>query len=311
MSQRLSNLRVVDPVLTQLAIGFGNNMFGAAEALFPLVEIDTEAGKIPKFGNEHFKIYNTLRALRAKSNRIQPSDIDGFDINLDEHDLEYPIDYRESAEAAFPLRSHATNIVTQGIQLRREKACADLAQNAANYAASNKITLSGNSQFTDGSNSDPEGVISDGKDAIRKKIAKDPNTMVIGNATWRVMKRHPKMRELLSTASKRLIRLEDLQDIFEIENIIIGSSVFSADGSDDVSDVWGDNIVMAYVPQKQQDMERSMYDAAFGYTIRKKGSLVMDSRTEDGKIELVRQTDIYRPYLVGATAGYLISDTNG
>lgn len=310
MSQRLANIRQINPVLTQLAIGFGNNIFGAAEALFPLVEIDNESGKIPKFGTEHFKIYSTLRALRARSNRIQPSDIDGFDINLDEHDLEYPIDYREDSEAAFPLRSHATNVVTQGIQLRREKYCADLAQNPANFG-SNTIALSGTSQFTNGSNSDPEGVISDGKDAIRKKIAKDPNTMVIGNTSWRAMKRHPKLRELLSTASKRLIRMEDLQDIFEIENIVIGSSVYSPDDSNDVSDVWGDNIIMAYVPKKQQDMERSMYDAAFGYTIRRKGSLVMDTRVEDGKVELVRQTDIYRPYLVGATAGYLISNTNG
>lgn len=310
MAPRLSNLRVQDPVLTQLAIGFGNNMFGAAEALFPLVEIDTEAGKIPRFGTEHFKIYNTLRALRAKSNRIQPSDINGFDINLDEHDLEYPIDYREDAEAAFPLRSHATNVVTQGIQLRREKTCADIAQNADNYATGNKIALSGNSQFTDGS-SDPEGVIADGKDAVRKKIAKEPNTMVISNVSWRVLKRHPRIRELLSTATKRLIRMEDLQDIFEIENILIGSSVFSEDDSDNVTDVWSDNIVMAYVPERQQDMERSMYDASYGYTIRKRGSLMMDSRTEDGKIELVRQTDIYRPYLVGAEAGYLISNTNG
>ena len=31
---------------------------------------------------------------------------------------------------------------------------------------------------------------------------------------------------------------------------------------------------------------------------------------EDGKIELIRNTDIFRPFLLGADAGYLISDTN-
>ena len=308
---RLSNIRMVDPVLTQLAIGYGSNMFGAAEALFPLVDTDKEGGKIPKFGMDHFRIYNTERALRAKSNRMQASSIGEVDVVLDEHDLEYPIDYRENAEAAFPLRAHGTNMVTQGIQLRREKYCADMAQNPANYAASNKITLSGTSQFTDGSNSDPEGVVDDGKEAIRKAIAKDANTMVIGPSTWKVLKRHPKMRELLSTASKRLIRLEDLQDIFEIENILIGKTVFAGDNDTTVSDLWSDNIVLAYVPKAQANIERSLYEPSFGYTLRKKGSLQIDSRTEDGKIELIRQTDIYRPYLLGATAGYLISDTNG
>jgi hypothetical protein len=307
---RLSNLRMVDPVLTQLAIGYGSNMFGAAEALFPLVETDKEGGKIPKFGMDHFRLYNTERALRARSNRMQASDVGSVDVVLDEHDLEYPIDYREDAEAAFPLRAHGTNMVTQGIQLRREKYCADMAQNPDNYAVSNKITLSGTSQFTNGTNSDPEGVVDDGKEAIRRAIAKDANTMIIGPVTWKVLKRHPKMRELLSTASKRLIRLEDLQDIFEIENILIGKAVWAADTASQVSDLWGDNIVLAYVPKSQANIARSLYEPSFGYTLRKKGSLQIDSRTEDGKVELIRQTDIYRPYLLGATAGYLISDTN-
>lgn len=305
---RLSNLRVQDPVLTQLAMGYANNLF-AAEALFPIAEVDKEGGKIPKFGMEHFRIYSTLRALRAKSNRIQPGDIGEVDIILDEHDLEYPIDYREDQEAAFPLRAHANNVVTEGIQLRREKYCADLAQNAASYPSSNKITLSGSSQFSH-TDSDPEGVVDDGKTAVRTAIGRDPNTMVIGNAAWKVMKRHPKLRELLSTTAKRLIRLEDLQDIFEIENIVIGSSVYAGENNNTLSDIWRDNIVMAYVPAAQANMNRSMYEPSYGYTLRKKGSLVVDSRTEDGKIELIRQTDIYRPYLLGATAGYLISDTN-
>lgn len=310
MPSRLSNTRIIDPVLTELAMGYGGNNFGAAEALFPLVNTDKEGGKIPKFGKEHFKVYQTERALRAKSNRIQPGDIGSVDIVLDEHDLEYPIDYRESDEAAFPLEAHATNVVTEGIQLRREKSCADLAQNAANYAAGNKITLSGTDQFTDGTNSDPEGVLSDGKSAIRKKIAKDANTLIIPQVSWDVMKRHPKLRELLATTSKRLVRKEDLQDIFEVENIVIAASYYATDDTDDFAEIWQDNIVLAYVPPAQANIERTMYDPSYGYTIRKKGSLQMDKRTEDGKIELVRQTDIYRPYLLGAEAGYLISDTN-
>lgn len=305
---RLSNLRQVDPVLTQLAMGYGNNEF-VAQHLFPLVNVDKEGGKIPKFGTEHFKIYNTLRALRAKSNRIQPEDIGSIDIVLDEHDLEYPIDYREDAESAFPLRAHGTNVVTEGIQLRREKYCADLAQNTANYAASNKIALTGPTDKFTHADSDPEGVVDDGKAAVRKKTGKDANTMMIANDTWRVMKRHPKLRELLSTAKKRLVRLEDLQDIFEVENIIIGSSIYVPDSSDDITDIWSDSIVMAYVPKNKASQERSMYEPSYGYTLRKKGSLQVDTRAEDGKIELVRQTDIYRPYLLGADAGYLVSGT--
>ena len=56
--------------------------------------------------------------------------------------------------------------------------------------------------------------------------------------------------------------------------------------------------------------DRSPYEPSFGYTLRKKSNPVVDTRTEDGKIELIRNTDIFRPFLLGADAGYLISDTN-
>lgn len=304
---RLSKLRIVDPVLTQLAIGYSNDAL-VAETLFPNAPVDKEGGKIPKFGKESFRLYNTERALRAKSNRIQPEDIGGIDVVLDEHDLEYPIDYREDAEAAFPLQAHGTNVVTEAIQLRREKMCADLAQNPANYPTGNKITLSGTSQFTH-ADSDPEGVIDDAKSAIRGKIAKNPNTMVIGDAAWRALKRNPQLKAILADTRPRLVQLADLKQIFEIENIVIGRSVYVADNADTFSDIWADNIVLAYVPMTAGG-SRTPYEPSYGYTLRKRGNPTVDTRTEDGKLELIRATDTYRPYLLGAEAGYLISDTN-
>ncbi len=302
---RLSKLRVVDPVLTNLATGYTNEQF-VGDQLMPFVLVDKEGGKIPLFGKEHFKVYSTERALRAKSNRINPEDIGEVDVALDEHDLEYPIDYREDAESAFPLQARATNTVVEGIRLRHEVMVADMVQNPANYAVGNKIALSGASRFTDDT-SDPEGVVSDAKAAVRAKIVKEPNTMVIGYSTWRVLKRHPKLKAILSDTRSRLVQLADLREIFEIENIVIGRAVKASDAGV-TTDIWGDNMVLAYVPKASGD--RSPYEPSFGYTLRKKGNPVVDTRTEDGKIELIRNTDIFRPFLLGADAGYLISDTN-
>lgn len=304
---RLSKLRVVDPVLTNLAIGYSNQSL-VAEALFPFANVDKEGGKIPKFGKEAFRLYRTERALRAKSNRIQPEDIGSIDVHLDEHDLEYPIDYREDAESAFPLQAHGMMVVTEAIQLRREKLSADIAQNPANYGAGNKITLSGTSQFTH-ADSDPEGVIDDAKTAIRGKIAKTPNTMVIGDAAYRALKRHPKLKAILSDTRPRLVQLEDMKQIFEVQNIVIGQSLYVADNADSFTDIWGDNIILAYVPGAAGGA-RTPYEPSYGYTLRQKRYPQVDTRTEDGKIELIRSTDIFRPYLLGAEAGFLISDTN-
>lgn len=304
---RLSNLRVVDPVLTNLAIGYSNDQF-VGDQLLPFVMVEKEGGKIPIFGKEHFKVYNTERALRAKSNRVNPEDIGNVDVALDEHDLEYPIDYREDAESAFPLQARATNTVVEGIRLRHEKMVADIAQNASNYAAGNKITLSGSSQFSH-ADSDPEGVVSDAKAAVRAKVVKEPNTMVIGYNAWRTMKRNKQLKAILSDTRSRLVQLADLREMFEIENIVVGRAVYATDAGTTV-DIWGDNIVMAYVPMVKGSDSRSPYEPSFGYTLRKRGNPVVDTRTEDGKLELIRNTDIFRPFLLGADAGYLITDVS-
>ena len=306
---RLGKLRVVDPVLTNLAIGYTNAQF-VGSVLMPFVYLDKEGGKIPLFGKEHFKLYNTERALRAKSNRVNPEDIGSVDVAMDEHDLEYPIDYREDAESAFPLQARATNTVTEGIRLRHEKMVADIAQNPANYPVGNKLALSGGSCF-DVTTSDPEGVVSDAKAAVRAKIVKEPNTMVLGYDTWRLLKKHPQLKAILSDTRPRLVQLNDLREIFEIDNIVVGRAVMASD-SGVTSDIWGDTMVLAYVPDNGGDssgVQRSPYEPSFGYTLRKKGNPVVDTRTEDGKIELVRNTDIFRPFLLGAEAGYLVSNT--
>jgi len=302
---RLGKLRVVDPVLTNLATGYTNAQF-VGDQLMPFVMVEREGGKIPLFGKEHFKVYTTERALRAKSNRVSPEDIGSVDVALDEHDLEYPIDYREDAESAYPLQARATNTVVEGIRLRHEKMVADMVQNPASFPTGNKLALSGGSCFDVGT-SDPEGVVSDAKAAIRAKVVKEPNTMVIGYDSWRLLKKHPQLKAILSDTRPRLVQIADLREIFEIENIVVGRAVMASDAGV-TSDIWGDNIVLAYVPGAGGG-QRSPYEPSFGYTLRKRGNPVVDTRTEDGKIELIRNTDIFRPFLLGAEAGYLISNT--
>jgi hypothetical protein len=303
---RLSQLRVVDPVLTEIARGYENAEF-VSELLFPVAPMSKEAGKIPQFGKEAFKIYNTERALRAKSNRVSPEGRSTIDVVLEEHDLEYPVDYREAEEDMFNAEENATLVATGGIQLRREKMAADLARNAANYAASNKITLAGASQFTDAA-SDPIGVIETGKEAVRAKIAKRPNVMIMGAASYKTLKDHGKLLERIKYSQTGVVTVDLMKAIFGIPNIAVGEAV-SSDDAGVLSDVWGDDIVLAYVPQLDKS-KRSRFNPSYGYTLRKRGQPVVDKYDESGKVRLVRSTDLFKVVQVGAEAGYLIKDTN-
>ena len=301
---RLENLRVVDPVLTTLARGYKNNEL-VGDKLFPFVPVDKEGGKIPEFGKEAFKIYNSKRAPRAKSNRMSPEGRTTIDFVLEEHDLEYPIDYREKAEDLFDAERHATNVVTEALRLQHEYEAATLAQTLGNYPTGNKITLSGTSQFTD-SSSDPIGVIEDGKKAVSDKIGKDPNVMIIGDPTFRTLKNHSQLLERIKYSMKGVLTVDLLKEIFDIEFVYVGKAVY-ADDSGNFQKLWTDNIVLAYVPVKLENIE----EPSFGMTLRKKGYPQVDKYFENGgKVELIRNTDIWQVKIVGSIAGYLINDTN-
>lgn len=305
---RLATLRGADPVLTTIARGYSNAEF-IADALFPFCPVPKEAGTFMQFGKEAFKLYNTLRAIRAASNRMNPEGMTPIAFATNEHDLEYPIDYRESAEAMFNLQKHATVTVQDIIMLQMEYAAAVLAQTAANYPTGNKITLSGTSQFTDKTNSDPIGVVDDAKEAIRQKIGRYPNTMIMGASAFKSVKEHPDCVDKIKYSQKGVVTVDILKEIFDIETLKVGKAVY-ADDDGTFSDVWSDNITLAWVPKQQSGIDHNPYAPSFGYTFRRTGYPFVDRYEEKKKVEVVRDTDNYSVQMVGSDAGYLISDTN-
>jgi hypothetical protein len=277
----------------------------------PVVDIDREGAKIPKFGKEAFRVYNTERALRAASNRINPEDVGQVTVSMTEHDLEYPIDYREDAESAFNLQALGAYRATEGVLLRRERMVADLMQNPANYPVGSKLALSGSDVFTNAA-SDPEAVVAAARAAVRSKIAKEPNVLTLGYSVAEALYRHAKLRAIVSTASDRLLTLDDLARIFRVEKVVVGKAVQVSDAGVQ-SDIWSNNLMLSYTAKPgPADATgrpmRSPYEPSFGYTLRKTNSAKVDTRLESGgKLEIIRYTEVFQPYLLGADAGYLIT----
>ncbi|MGD8305726.1 MAG: major capsid protein [Ignavibacteria bacterium] len=303
----LKKKRVVDQVLTSIARGFTNASHVAIK-LFPIVSVSKEGGKIPEFTKEAFRIYNTERAIRAKSNRVNPENRNEIDYVLMEHDLEYPIDYREMDEDILPSRLHATTVVTDGISLRLEKLAADLVQDLSTYPAGNKVTLSAADKFTNTA-SNPFTVFETAKEAVRGKIAKRPNVCVIGASAYSALKEHPAVLDRIKYTQSAVITPELLRQLLDFSELYVADAVY-ADDSGSFNDIWSDNVVVAFVPSAVEGVSRSYYQPAFAYTLRKKNNPVVDSYTEGGKVEIIRNTDLFVPKVVGADAGYLINDTN-
>ena len=304
---RLKDIRIVDPVLTNLAIGYINDEF-IADKILPRVPVDKEGGKIPSFGKGHFVAHRTERAIRAASNVRDPEGVKGIDFVLTEYDIATRLDYREKQEASYALEAVETANTMEILRLGHEMRVARVVQDPATYAPGNTLALAGSAQFTD-PDSDPLGVVLDAKAAVRAQIVREPNVMSMGYETYRALRRHPQLVGLLSTNKDRVLTLEDLKRFFEVDEVNVGKAVFSEDG-ETTQDVWGDNIVLSYTA-RAVDGQRSYRVPGFGYTLVKKGWPQVDKYTEvGGKVEYIRATEINDPFIMGRGAGFLISNTN-
>lgn len=308
---RISSLQGEElPVQGKLARGYRNKAF-VGYYIFPYGYVAKEEGKIPNWGKGAFKEYNTKRGLREDSNRIVPDDQDYIEYKTEEHDLEFPRDYREDKAAVYNLRKYATYRSMQGIQLKQEIIQSRIAQDTDTYEDTNKVTLTGTDQWSDFENSDPLGDIEDGKQAIRDQVNEEPNTAVIAEDTYHeTLRRHPALTALLGDNETKIISVEKLKEILEIKNIYIGKSKYTQDG-ETFEGLWSGTFWMGYVPEKQgsEDFDPEA-EPSFGYTIRVDGHpFTFEYSNASGKVMYVNTTDNYQVKVVGAESGYLIDGT--
>lgn len=306
---RIDDLRMIDPVLTTIAQGYSNAAM-VAEHLFPTIEVNKLKGKIPVFERNAFVIRDTHRAIRANSNRIPPSDIDFIEFETKEKDIEIAIDYieeEESLEGAM-LEQRLAKELRDILLLGKEKEAADLTQDANNYIDDLKIGMTEFTCFNDYSNnSNPLTIIKDGMAAIKERIAKFPNTMIIGSQCYQTIIEHPKVTEKVAYSGLAKVSKKALSEMLDIPNIQIGLAVYSEDG-ETFQDVWKDNIILAYVDPGKQN--RSEFNPSFGYTLQRAGMPEIDTYYENGgKSKIIRATDNYAIKVCASDAIYLIYNT--
>jgi len=307
MAGRLTTLRVVDPVLTNIALGYTNaELIG--DKLFPFVPVEKSGVKVPRFGKAAFVIERTKRGLRARRARVD-FETDSLTVDLEEHSLEGAVDSNESDEAWFDLAQAAQQVVQDKLALEREADAATLATTAGNFVAANKKTdLAGNTLWSAAhDDSKPIDNINAGADAVRAKIGRRPNTLVLGPEVWKALRQHAQIKALLGNSDLKVVTIEHVLSLFApwLKTVLIGEAVQSASAKATaaVTDVWGKNALLAYVPEKP-----GVGVPAFGYNFRKRGRPVtMKYRDETHNSDIVVVEDFYAPYLTMADGGYLIS----
>lgn len=307
--QTPSQARVIDPILTAVARGYRSTQSPVADVLFPIVPVGARGGRIISFGVEDFKLVNSARAPGANTKRTQFGYSSG-NFALVDYSLEgsVPIEILEEGRAV-PGIDHAGMAIAKArnlAALEREKQAADLALDAASYAAGNKITLAGNDRWdVVHADSDPFADINVARESIRSQIGMRPNTLTLGPKVLTALRSNPKVLDRLSTASDRPpATLAQLAALFEVERIVEGSMVYH-NGTAFV-DVWGTFAHLAYTTPASL---AEMGSPNFGYTYQLMDYPVVEEPYYDrnSKTWYFPVTDARQPVLVGASAGYLFT----
>lgn len=300
--------RVIDPILSTVAQGYKNAEF-VGDALFPIVPVDQRGGKIISFGKEDFQLYNTGRAPGAKTGRVQFGHSAGS-YALEQHSLEGLVPFEIMQEAnqvpGIDMGKVSVMKVSNIIALRTEKAQADLATTAANYAASNKATLAGTSQWSDYTGvSNPNKNIADAIEVVRAKVGKRANTVVIGAAVFAALKNHPSIIDRIKFTGRDVVTPELLASLWNVKRVLIGDAVY-ADDAGNFTDVWGKSVVVAYT---EIGSLADMGLPSYGYTYRLRGNPAVELPYQDrnAKSWIYPVTDELSPVIAGALAGYLFS----
>ncbi len=305
---RIDQLRMVDPVLTNIAQGYTPTNF-IGDKLFPIVKVSAQKGKVPKFGKDSFVVRNSERAIRSNSNRIPTSDYDTIEFTLRERDLEVAMDYIEEMETydALKYEQKLTVDLLNLLALEREKAIADFVQNPLNFDTSAKKILDSSEAFNS-SSTNPLTIITEAIEQLRENIGRSPNIILMGMDTYQAISFNSMLLSYLQNSGNLKISYEMLQQYFGINNIYIGVSVYSEDGRI-FKDIWQNNVIIAYVDQSEKS-RRTQYNPSYGYTFQREGMPEIDSYYENGgKIKIIRATDNWEIKAVAPEAAFLINNT--
>lgn len=307
MPLNLQQVRVIDPVLSTVALGYANPD-NVGNVLFPKIPVPKRGGRVIMFSKESFYKYNARRAPGGDVARVMYGyTSDPIALVQDALEGQVPREWlEETADVPnLDLSKMAVTNAMRSIALLLEIEQAELAQDASKYDSNHKITLSGTSMWSNTA-SNPKAQMDTYKEAVRASIGAYPNALALSPSDKIALANHPTIIDKFKYTSADALTEVMLARYFELDIVVTGKAVYVPEGNETAvqTDVWTDS-VLAYVPKANYNMGVPSY----GYTYQ----LAQQPLVEQGYYEQKSRSWLYpvtydrRPYLTGMQAGFLIS----
>jgi hypothetical protein len=263
----LDQVRVIDPILTQLAQGY-KNAEGVATFFAPSVSMNTRAGRTLVFGKEAFAAQSFLRAPGTNIQKIQ-NEFGTRSFALRQEAISWEIAEEVAAEAKngaaqIDLRQFAAKDAANRLMQSWEVQVADIVTDSTQYETGNVLDLSTYNGGADQFNSptaDVEVLMDDAKEQVRSQIGIYPNKMVISPDAFNALKRNKRIRDFMQRGV--LIDEKTLAQIFGLDEIRVARRLkLAADGT--LENIYNNVAVLFYHPSGATDGFMPALDANYG-----------------------------------------------
>jgi hypothetical protein len=318
-----------DPILTNFSVGYKDQaLYG--ERILPVTPVRTQSGRYRVFDRSNWLIFESAREPGTVANEIMGAKWSEDTFYTRERSLQVPIYDEERQQltsqgglanptfgGAMQINPEldATELATRSLLLGHELAVSTLIRDTAQYAASNKITLTGASQWSDytggtASTSNPVNDIMVGMRAVYAGTGRYPNTLVVPALGMSYIENHPRIvdrfKSFTLSVEDAFQRLTGFQGtILSVDSLY--NSANNIDSTVTISSFWGKDVWLGIVDERP-----SLNQFTFGKTfaqIYPDGSTRPTDRwrEEPRKADIVRTSYKYDLKIVSALAGYLIT----
>ena len=271
----------VNPELTAIAIGWQNRDVDLiADMVLPRIHKGGKQFRYTRYSpNDAYTVPNTRVGRKGEPGQVEFGGtlLNGecIDWGLDDvlpNDEILAWEAMPKPPVGGPVSPQAksTSLLTGLIQLDREIRVANLVFNTASYAGGQTSTLSGTSQWSDYTNSNPLSAI---LTALDQPLMR-PNTVVFGQQTWTGIRQHPKLVQAVYGTAQTggVITREALANVLEVKQVLVGAGFVNTAKKGQTasfSRVWGKHCALLFISEDAANADQPCYGftAQFGTRI--------------------------------------------
>jgi len=214
----------IQPELTAITLAYRNQSL-IADLVLPRIPVSKQEFKYTQFPvGDAFTIPDTKVGRTSAPNQVEFGGTESTTATKD-YALDSPIPYADIENASgtrYNPLARNVEVTTDLILLDREVRVATAVFDTNTYGASNKATLSGTTQWSDYTNSNPVDACLAAMDGMIMR----PNKLVLGQAVWTKLRQHPKVVQgiLGNTNNAGVVTREQVAALLELDEILVGQA---------------------------------------------------------------------------------------